>query len=200
MKKEEDINQAAIVFKEKRKWQIALRRYVVLKQSVPAYAPYFGLDIAHFREWIELQFDERLNWESFGKAWQFGHIVPVAYFDFNLETDLRLCWSFMNISVEGTGAETGKANGEDLLTAKAYFGDMFKVTRLPLLAQMIDKISLIERERVGGNDKRRGFIKERGQYVSILQTFSVYEYGQLNAGMSLEDVQKEREMLLKFGK
>ena len=38
-----------------------------------------------FRNWIELQFDESLNWDNFSTAWQFDHIVPIALFDLREE-------------------------------------------------------------------------------------------------------------------
>ena len=96
----EEVTEGLLKFRAKRRWQIALRRYIIEKNPCFAYAPYFGLDIENFRKWIEIQFDEELNWDNFSKKWQFDHIVPVAYFDFDSESDLRLCWNFMNVSVE----------------------------------------------------------------------------------------------------
>ena len=197
---EKEVDQTLITFREKRKWQIALRRYVLSKQLVTGYAPYFGLDISSFRKWIELQFEKELNWENFGKAWQFDHIVPVAYFDFNKEADLRLCWGFINIRVEKTNPDPLKGNRVDVLTAKAYFEDLFNATGLPLCGEMIKKITLIEQKRVSSNDKRKSFIKDKKQHLFSLEGFSSYEYEQLNSGIGMEDVQKEKEMLLKFGK
>ena len=90
---------AKFVFNEKRKWQIALRRYIIAGFKCFNYAPYFGIDAANFRKWIEIQFDKDTNWENFSKAWQFDHIVPVAYFNLKDEVDLKLCWNFINIWV-----------------------------------------------------------------------------------------------------
>ena len=53
--------------REKRKWQIAFRRYVLEKNQCPSYAPYFGLDIQKIREWFEIQFEKGVKWEDFGK-------------------------------------------------------------------------------------------------------------------------------------
>lgn len=95
-----EITDGLIKSREKRKWQLALRRYVLEKNISPGYAPYFGLNIVKFRQWIEIQFTGELNWENFGAAWQFEHIVPLAYFDFSIEDDMHLCWNFINIRVE----------------------------------------------------------------------------------------------------
>jgi hypothetical protein len=85
------ITEELLKFREKRKWQLALRRYVLEKKAALLYAPYFGLDVNGFREWIALQFTDELNWDNFATAWQFDHIVPVTYFDFTQEEDLYLC-------------------------------------------------------------------------------------------------------------
>src|SRR4051812_18265828 len=95
-------------FNDKRKWQIALRRYVLEQQMTSTYAPFFGLDISNFREWIQLQFINDMSWENFGKTWQLDHIVPVAYFDFQDLTDLKLCWNFLNIRVVSSDKSSRK--------------------------------------------------------------------------------------------
>ena len=91
-----EITVSLLKFREKRKWQLAFRRYVIEKNKSSFYALYFGLDIEQLRHWIELQFTENIRWDNFGTSWQFDHIVPVAYFDFFNEDDLKLCWNFIN--------------------------------------------------------------------------------------------------------
>ena len=63
--------EAKFIFKEKRKWQIALRRYILNGLKCVDYASYFGIDSANFRKWIETHFDEDINWGNFSKVWQF---------------------------------------------------------------------------------------------------------------------------------
>ena len=94
-----EVTDAVLRFREKRKWQIALRRYVLEQKWSASYAPYFGIDIQRFREWIALQFEGGQSWDNFSDGWQFDHVVPVAYFDFGSEAELRLCWNFTNIRV-----------------------------------------------------------------------------------------------------
>ena len=62
-----------IKFREKRKWQIALRRYVLEKNICVEYAPYFGLDIENMRKWFEYQFKDGIGWDDFAGKWQFDH-------------------------------------------------------------------------------------------------------------------------------
>ena len=66
----EEVTGSVLTFREKRKWQIALRRYVLEKNKSSFYAPYFGLGIETFRKWIEVQFDSETNWENFSESWQ----------------------------------------------------------------------------------------------------------------------------------
>jgi hypothetical protein len=56
-----EITPAVLKFREKRKWQIALRRYVIEKNNCITYAPYFGLDRENLRKWFEMQFEEGYN-------------------------------------------------------------------------------------------------------------------------------------------
>ncbi|MFI5132361.1 MAG: hypothetical protein ACHQFX_20330, partial [Chitinophagales bacterium] len=77
---QKEVTPALLKFREKRKWQISLRRYVIDKSPCPLYAPYFGLDIENLRKWFEMQFSDNIAWGDFGKKWQFDHIIPVTYF------------------------------------------------------------------------------------------------------------------------
>ena len=68
-----EITDALLQNRERKKWQIALRRYVIEGQPSSFYAPYFGIDIKNFRKWIELQLNEELDWEKPTKDWRFEH-------------------------------------------------------------------------------------------------------------------------------
>ncbi len=153
-----EVNDSLLEFREKRKWQIALRRYVLERQKCSAYAPFFGLDNAKFRQWIEIQFDESLDWDNFSDAWQFDHIIPVAYFDFSNEEDLRLCWNFINIRVDKTDNNKNRSSRIDVLSAKTYFELLYKETGYPLCSAMVDKITRIEISQISSNKSLENFI------------------------------------------
>lgn len=187
-------------FREKRKWQIALRRYVVEKQKTVDYAPYFGIDIMNFRKWIELQFDQGLKWENFGKSWQLDHIIPLAYFDFKSQPDLKLCWNFINIRVEKSHSTSIKGSRVDVLTAKTFFNDLFNNTRFGICLEMIRKIELIELSHSGVKNKLESFVQQHYDYLSSIESFSGYEFEQLNLGVGIEDILLEKAMLMKFNK
>lgn len=195
----EELTNAAYKFKEKRKWQIALRRYILQDNKTSAYAPYFGLDIQGFRIWIELQFTEGLNWGNFGSAWQFDHVVPVAFFDFDQETDLYLCWSFINIRVEKLDEQNNKANKMALLVARKHFDDLFNKTGLPVCRQMVERIQLMEATVNLSNPKQEAFIKENKEKLEALTGLTAGEMSLFNQGISLKDILLQKEILKKFG-
>lgn len=193
---EETYNQ--FVFKEKRKWQIALRRYVLEMKPSTYYALYFGLDIKTFREWIEIQFDDVLNWGNFSSHWQFDHIIPVAYFDLRKEEDLRLCWNFTNIRIEKCDLNKTR-NRLDVIAAKAYYEALHKETDYHICEQMIHKINSVEISQIESNTALETFIRGKKAFIESVQTFTPDEFSKLNTGLPLEEVLAERELLRKFG-
>ena len=156
----EEVTDSLLLFREKRKWQIALRRYVIEQKPVAFYPPYFGLDIINFRKWIELQFDEDTNWGNFSVAWQFDHTVPVAYFDFAKDTDLRLCWNFINIRLEKVSSNKNRGHRIDVLGSKAYFKKIHRETQYPICLEMIEKIDRIEIAEIKSTKAMEKFILE----------------------------------------
>lgn len=187
------------VFKEKRKWQIALRRYVLEQHKSTAYAPYFGLDNQKFREWIETQFEEGLSWNNFSKSWQFDHILPVAYFDFTNEDDLRLCWNFINIRVAKTGQEAQRTAKLDVLGAKAYFQALYQKTNLTICEAMLNKIQRLEQAQLEAIRLPTEFIHQNRDYINAAQGLMAEEYERLNTGTTLSALLYEKEFLKKFG-
>lgn len=185
-------------FNEKRKWQIALRRYVLEKNKSSQYAPYFGLDIETFRNWIEIQFDEELSWENFSKAWQFDHIVPVAYFDLKNEEELKLCWSFINIRVEKILHNKNRGNRVDVYETKRYFEKLYQKTLFPICLQMLDKINSMDISEITASKAQEDFLIDKRNYLQTLSTFDAYEYTQLNKGETLEEVLEQKNQLQQF--
>jgi hypothetical protein len=194
-----EITDALLKFREKRKWQLALRRYVLEKNISAAYAFYFGLGIEQFRNWIEIQFTEQLNWDNFGSAWQFDHIVPVAYFDFGTEDDLKLCWNFINIRVEIIELNKNRGNRIDIIAVKPYFEALYHKTGYSFCLKMIDKINIIEVSNIACEPAIEDFIIKNKVHLEIISSLSKEEFNSLNMGMSVDDLLLEREIIKKFG-
>jgi hypothetical protein len=193
-----EVSDSLLRFREKRKWQIALRRYVLLQNQSSFYAPYFGLDIRSLRKWIEIQFDNEMSWDTFSKTWQFDHLIPVIHFDFQNEDDLRLCWNFTNIGVEKLTEGKTRTPRVDALAVKSHFKALYEQTGYPVCLQMVKKIERIEEEQQLLKDPLEEFIKENQSYLSTIAGFSSYEYESLNEGIELGQIIAEREFVNKI--
>lgn len=194
----EEITNAGLKLRENKKWQIALRRYLIEKNPCVYYAPYFGLDIESLREWVEIQFVNGINWENFGTAWQIDHIIPVSYFDVGNEEDLKLCWSFINIKIGKTANGEIDFEGTNILAARSYFENLYKTTNLSLCKRMLKKIENIEVSQSDNKDLQN-FIVSRLDYIEALSHLEAAEYRKINDGESLPDILLEKEILKKFG-
>lgn len=183
---------------EKKKWQIALRRYVIEKQFVVGYAPYFGLGIPAFRNWVEIQFDREMGWDNFGRVWQLEHVLPLTYFDFKNEHDLKLCWNFLNIRVEKPLSQGFRNLGPDTLSAKAYFKSLHHSTGYFLCNEMVKKIEEIESAQIQRVSRNETFINDNLGYLVSLENFTAYEFMQLNTGVTIPQILEERRILNKF--
>lgn len=194
-----DITEEDLKFREKRKWQLALRRYVIEKKLSPAYAPYFGLSIEQFRKWIEIQFTKGHNWNNFGDSWQFDHLIPLVYFNFSDEEDLSLCWSFLNIRVQNTDLAITEKRGVDLIAVKSYYENLYAKTGYSLCKKMIDKISRIEGANKNIEPGIEEFIILNKVDLEVISTLESEEFNSLNQGITLADILMERDILKKFG-
>lgn len=193
-----DETPALLKFREKRKWQVNLRRYVIDQSPCPNYAPYFGLDIQKMRKWFEMQFPTETSWGDFGSKWQFDHIIPVTYFDFTDESELKLCWNFINLRVELFQRNKDRGNRVDVLAAKAYFEELYKKTFYRPCLRLLEKIDKIEFSAIVSSEVQQAFIAEHRDYLERIEGYSVFEFDLLNHGRSIEEVRKEIEFLKKF--
>src|SRR6266487_1223902 len=195
-----EITPSLIKFREKRKWQIALRRYVIEKNISSFYAPYFGLDIQNMRKWFEMQFDTDITWSGFGKEWQFDHIIPVTFFDFSIEADLKLCWNFTNVRVEAFQRNRDRSNRLDVLAAKAYFEELYNKTLYPICRKMLDRIDQFKISELVSTEKQQNFIIENRAYLDMIENYSTFEFELLNSGRNSTEVKKEIEFFKKLEK
>lgn len=195
-----EITPELLKFREKRKWQIALRRYVLEKNPGFAYAPYFGLDIETFRKWFEIQLEHQHTWEDFGKKWQFDHIIPVTYFDFAKEDDLKMCWNFTNIRVEQLDLNKNRGNRVDVIGAKKYFQEMYTNTSYRPCLLLLEKINQIEAAELISSAKQQEFIIQHKDYLDMIESYTEFEFELLNKGRSIEEVNKEINFMKRLGK
>jgi hypothetical protein len=186
-----EVTPALLKFREKRKWQISLRRYVLEKALCVDYAPYFGLDIENMRQWFEYQFKDGIGWEDFATKWQFDHIIPVTYFDFSKKSDLLLCWNFTNIRVEQFQLNKDRGNRLDVLAAKNYFRELYEKTNYTHCLKLLHKIDEIELSEFVSTERQQAFIRDHREYLDMVENYTAFEFELLNSGRSIEEVKKE---------
>jgi hypothetical protein len=58
---------------------------------------YIGCNIQYFREWIEYNFTEDMNWDNYASLWSIDHIIPVCKFDLTIENEKLNCWNWSNM-------------------------------------------------------------------------------------------------------
>ncbi len=192
---QKELTPALLKFREKRKWQINYRRYVLEESPCPYYATYFGLDIKNLRQWFEYQFTGNLGWDDFGKKWQFDHIIPVAYFDFLKENELMMCWNFTNIRVEKFQLNKDRGNRLDVLNAKNYFQELYEKTKYEPCLKLLYKIDEIEVSEFVSTEAQQLFIIEHKDYLEMIKGYSIFEFELLNRGRSIEEIKKEIDFL-----
>lgn len=185
--------------REKKKWQQAFRRYVIDQVANPQYAPYFGLDTKKIRSWFELQFENGLSWENFGTDWQFEHVVPVGYFNFSDEDELKLCWNFINLRVVGLKVEENSNHQIDIIAVRPYFEDLYNKTSSDYCKKMLKKIKAIEVSGQKSQPQLENFISQNKILLENIEGMSNEEFNKLNQGMTLNDILLEKELLRKFG-
>ena len=194
---QEEVTDSLVKAREKRKWQLAFRRYILEKQSTRQYAPFMGLDIETYRNYIELQFTGGLSWSNFGKSWQFEHIIPMSFFDFSNHEDMALCWNFINIRVEPLEKEG--VNSKNILAAKSYFEKLYQKTGYDMCQKMVEKINRLAENGMPLEGEIAGFISSHNARIQKITTLTADEMVELNKGAFLEDILLEREIIRKFG-
>lgn len=185
---------------EKKKWQIALRRYVFRESDSAAYAPYFGLDAENLKKWLQLQLPPGVSWEEFGTKWQIEHVIPVSYFDFRNDAHLKLCWNFTNlrIAIKFPGAHSPAPT--NLFAVKRYFAGLFNKTGYDICSKMLLRIEDLEKKPLPALDILEGFAEEKKEYLRIISSFSSEEFFLLNQGRSFAEIAAQSAVFKKFDK
>jgi|FLOH01.1.fsa_nt_gi hypothetical protein len=72
----------------------ALKTYQILKNDRTI--EYLGCSIGDYCNYLELKFDDKMNWDNQGNYWHIDHIKPIASFDLNNEEELYKCFHYTN--------------------------------------------------------------------------------------------------------
>jgi hypothetical protein len=56
-----------------------------------------GCNKKYLKDWIEYQFDSKMNWQNQGSYWHLDHTIPCDSFDSSNENDLKKCFNWTNL-------------------------------------------------------------------------------------------------------
>ena len=146
-----------------------------------------------------MQFEPGTSWDDFASKWQFDHLIPVTYFDFTSQKELKMCWNFTNIRVETFQKNKDRGNRLDILAAKDYFDELYKTTGYIPCLRLLEKIDKIELSALISSVKQQTFIKENRAYLEHIENYSVFEFELLNRGRNPEEIKNELAFFKKFG-
>ncbi len=71
---------------------------------------YIGCNIQYFREWLEYNFTEYMNWDNYGTYWSIDHIIPVCKYDLTNEDEKLKCWNWSNMMPVTINYNSSKKN------------------------------------------------------------------------------------------
>ena len=191
-----DLTEANLLAKEKKKWQLGFRRFVLEGSPSTEYAPYFGLDSKGIRAWLEAQFDADMQWENFGKVWQFEHVLPLAYLNLSDEADLRLGWHCINIRPERIDLPRERPS---LSQIKQYFDSLYKASGLSICAAILERIAQIPDQPIEISESQKQFLQNNLKQLEAARNFDQADFLRLHEGNSIDDLLLEKEILKKFG-
>lgn len=104
-----------------------------------------GCSQQQFKQWIEYNFIDEMNWDNYGDYWNLDHIVPVSSFDLTKEEDMLLCFQWSNTAPEISKKNYEKFNKIDHVKINYFKGRA-------LMFQDKYKYDLIIRERKASFD------------------------------------------------
>lgn len=59
---------------------------------------YLNCNVKHMREWVKLNYDEKMNDENHGSYWHLEHVIPLNTFDYTNEQNKHLAFGWYNMS------------------------------------------------------------------------------------------------------
>jgi hypothetical protein len=55
-----------------------------------------GISINNYKHYLELQFNDNMSWENYGKVWHIDHIIPITFFNLLDTTEQFQCFNYQN--------------------------------------------------------------------------------------------------------
>ena len=56
-----------------------------------------GCSIVFYKNWLEFQFNENMNWDNHGEYWHIDHVTPCASFNLLDDDHIKECFNWKNV-------------------------------------------------------------------------------------------------------
>jgi hypothetical protein len=60
------------------------------------YSDLIGCTTIFFKEWLEYNFNSKMNWENYGSYWNMDHVIPISVFDLISMDEQSYCFNWKN--------------------------------------------------------------------------------------------------------
>lgn len=70
---------------------------VLQKQKRNTHITYLNCKREMLLDWIEFQFGDKFQWETYGKEWVIDHVMPIDFFDIEDKEHVYKCFSWFNL-------------------------------------------------------------------------------------------------------
>lgn len=72
-----------------------------------------GCSIEQFCQWIEFQFTEEMDWDTYPQNWEIDHVLPYSYFDLENDDEYLQCTNWKNLRPLNPTENNSKKNKID---------------------------------------------------------------------------------------
>jgi hypothetical protein len=76
---------------------IRSKYHKMIRGHETSYKNIIGCTVETLKEWLEFQFDDKMNWENQGSYWHIDHILPINQFNFENENEIHICFNWTNL-------------------------------------------------------------------------------------------------------
>ena len=79
------------------KESIRSRIHELFKNKKTSTSLLIGTNNNNLKKWIEIQFDEKMNWNNYNDYWVIDHVIPLSFFNIINENEKLMCTNWINL-------------------------------------------------------------------------------------------------------
>ena len=75
----------------------ALKTHIIDNKKKESTLNIIGCSIEFYKNWLEFQFNQNMNWSNHGEYWHIDHVKPCASFNLLEENQIKECFNWTNV-------------------------------------------------------------------------------------------------------